>query len=51
MSQQGLWGLTNPFVTYEKSFEGFFGVAVTQFSFTVYESKGVVWADECIRHV
>jgi hypothetical protein len=26
MSQQGLWGLTNPFVTYEKSFEGFFGM-------------------------
>jgi len=26
MSQQGLWDLTNPFVTYEKSFEGFFGV-------------------------
>jgi hypothetical protein len=26
MSQQGLWGLTNPFVTYEKSFEGLFGV-------------------------
>jgi hypothetical protein len=26
MSQQGLWGLTNPFVTYEKSFEGFFAV-------------------------
>jgi hypothetical protein len=22
----GLWGLENPFVTYEKSFEGFFGV-------------------------
>jgi hypothetical protein len=26
MSQQGLWGLTNPFITYEKSFEGFFEV-------------------------
>jgi hypothetical protein len=26
MSQQGLCGLTNPFVTCEKSFEGFFVV-------------------------
>jgi len=24
MSQQGLWGLTNPFGTCEKSFEGYF---------------------------
>jgi len=26
MSQQGLWGLTNPFVTCEKSLEGYFWV-------------------------
>jgi hypothetical protein len=26
MSQQGLWGLTNPFGPCEKSFEGYFGV-------------------------
>jgi hypothetical protein len=26
MSQQGMWGLTNPFLTCEKSFEGYFWV-------------------------
>jgi len=87
ISQQGLWGLTNPFVTCENSFKGYFWVgsnsvfldclwvtrgclgcqihsplvkavsgaisewAASQFSLNVYESTGVVWADECIRHL
>jgi hypothetical protein len=86
-SQQGLWGLTNPFVTSEKSFEGYLWVgsdsvfldclwvtkgclgcrilsppgkavsgaisewAVSQFSLTLYESTGVMWADESIHHL
>jgi len=87
MSQKGLCGLTNPFVTCERSFGGyfwrgtesvFFGYlwvnrgcggwrihsspvkrvsratckwAATQFSLTVYESLGAVWADESIGHL
>jgi len=43
MSQQGLCGLTNPFNTSESNFEGYFWLAATQFSLTVYESTGVVW--------
>jgi len=87
MSQQGLFGLTNPFVTCESTFEGYIWVgsdsvfrdclwvqrgcvgwqirsspveavsgaiyewAAIQFSLTVYESTGAVWADESIRHL
>jgi len=50
-SQQGLWGMTNLFVTCEKSFEGYFWVAAPQFSLNVYESPGAVWAAESIRHL
>jgi len=51
MSQQGLWGLTNPFVTYEKSFEASLEWAAILFSLNFYESPGAVWAVESIRHL
>jgi hypothetical protein len=51
MSLQGLCGLTNPFVTCENSFEGTSEGVGTQFSLTVYESLGAVWAAESIRHL
>jgi len=41
MSQQGLWGLTNPFVTYESSFRDIFEGAANQFSLTLSESLGL----------
>jgi len=47
----GLWGLTNPFTTCEKGFDGTSEGAATQFSLTVYESPGAVWAAESIRHL
>jgi len=50
MSQQGLCGLTNPFITCENSFRGLSVRAPTQVYVTVYESKRAVWADESIRH-
>jgi hypothetical protein len=46
MSEQGLCGLTNPFVTCESSFGGYCEWVATQFSLTVYESTGAVWDDE-----
>jgi hypothetical protein len=87
MSQQGLWGFTNPFVTCGKRFgglllrrqrlsfprlfrshQGCLGCrihslpvkavseaisewAASQFSLTVYESRGAVGADVSIRHM
>jgi len=51
MSQQGLCGLTNPFITCENSFRGLSVRAPTQVLVTVYESKRAVWADESIRHM
>jgi len=51
MSQQGLYGLTNPFITSENSFRGLFVRAPTLFVVTVYESTGAVGADESIRHM
>jgi hypothetical protein len=51
MSQQGLFGLTNPFDTCESNFEAISEWAATQFSLTFYESTGDVWADESIRHL
>jgi hypothetical protein len=51
MSQQGLRGLTNPFITCEGVSGAIFVMATTQFFVTVEESKGAVWADESIRHL
>jgi hypothetical protein len=42
MSQQGLYGLTNPFVTSERISWAIFDWAATQFSLTEYESTGAV---------
>jgi len=46
MSQQGLCGLMNPFITCESSFRGPFCEGDNSIFMTVYESKGAVWADE-----
>jgi hypothetical protein len=51
MSQKGLSGQRNPFVTCERSCRGIFDWATSQFSLTVYESTGAVRADESIRHL
>jgi hypothetical protein len=47
----GVWGLTNTFVTCVKSFEATSEGAATHFSLTVYESHGAVLAAESIRHL
>jgi hypothetical protein len=46
-----LFGLQNPFATCESSFEAISEWAASQFSLTVYESTGAVWADESIHHL
>jgi hypothetical protein len=51
MTHQGLFRLPNPFASSESTFGAISEWAASQFSLTVYESKGVVWADECIHHV
>jgi len=51
MSQQGLGGLTNPFVTRESTLGPISVWAATVFSLTVYELTVALWADEFIRHV
>jgi len=51
MSQKGLCGLTNAFVTCENSFRGRVCEAPTLFFVTVYESTGDVGADDSIRHM
>jgi len=49
MSQKGLCGKTNPFVTSVRSFGGLFDLAASQFFLTVNQSTGAVGADESIR--
>jgi len=51
MSQQGLCGLTNPWVSSGKVLVMISGWATTQFSLTLSVSTGAVWADESIRHL
>jgi len=43
--------VTNPFVTSESSFGGYFLVGSDSISLTCYESTRAVWADESIRHL
>jgi len=51
MSQKGLFGMTNPFVTCESSLRGDFSEGSDSVFQTPYESKGAVWAYESIRHL
>jgi len=51
ISQQGLWGLTNPFVTCENSFEGYFWVGSNSVFLDCLWVPRAVWADESIRHL
>jgi hypothetical protein len=51
MSQKGLCGQTNPFITYESSLGAISEWTLSQFSLTVYELTGAVGADESIRHL
>jgi hypothetical protein len=51
MSQQGLCGLMNPSSPMKEVSGAILELATTQFSLTVSESTGAVWADESIHHV
>jgi predicted nuclease of restriction endonuclease-like RecB superfamily len=51
MNQQGLWGLTNPIVTCESSFRDIFEGVANQFSLTVSESVGAMYADESLCYL
>jgi len=51
MSQWGLFGLTNPFVTYKSSSGAISKRVATKFFVTPYESKGALGADEFIHHL
>jgi hypothetical protein len=51
MSQQGLCGLMNPSSPMKAVSGAILELATTQFSLTVSESTGAVWANESIHHV
>jgi len=51
MSQNGLCGQTNPFVTCERSFEGYFWMGTESVFIAVCESTKAVGADEFIGHM